>query len=218
MQTSQLPIPLSTTVTTIMDRIRTIQMLALHNYILGLSSLKACLVLAHLRFGMALIIADCATVSWNELETTKSKFCTYQCPHGASTDNRVSNLEQGFCSLERGVEVNIGHRVVTIKAFPIQLTSDMPQRADNSGFYRHNAIQGCTACFAKKDEWGGYDYPVVEHGRYHFDTIFLRDSTSPFIRLPKRIFDREYGIRNTLQFTGADQLLFSQYYELGHNT
>jgi hypothetical protein len=62
-----------------------------------------------------------------------------------------------------------------VKAFPIVLTGDMPQAANNSGFMRHNAIRGCKACFIEQIDRKDIEYDVITQGRYHFDTVLLRE-------------------------------------------
>ena len=89
-------------------------------------------------------------------------------------DEVVRNLIPGLITLGKGIELNISGRMTLVKAFPIVLTGDMPQNADNSGFMRHGAAKGCRACFIDKSERGDIYFDLIEHGRFHWDTVFLR--------------------------------------------
>jgi len=116
-------------------------------------------------------------------------------PHGASFDEIVSNLESGMQALCHGVTLDIrGEKLV--KAFPILLTGDMPQAADNSGFLRHNATIGCRSCYCPKYENGNLDFDVEGHGRYHFDSVLLRQEGASLPTAKQRTtFVKSLGLR-----------------------
>jgi hypothetical protein len=40
---------------------------------------------------------------------------------------------------------------------------------------RHNVNRGCRACFCEQSDRGDIKYDITEHGRYHFDMLFLRE-------------------------------------------
>jgi hypothetical protein len=76
---------------------------------------------------------------------------------------------------EEGTMVDLeDDELYIVRAFPIVLTGDMPQNADNAGFMRHQAQKGCRGCYTTQEERGNLDYDITGHGRYHYDTVFLR--------------------------------------------
>jgi hypothetical protein len=52
---------------------------------------------------------------------------------------------------EEGTMVDLeDDELYIVRAFPIVLTGDMPQNADNAGFMRHQAQKGCRAAILHK--------------------------------------------------------------------
>ncbi len=66
-------------------------------------------------------------------------------PHSASVHDIVRAIAPGCSSLAGGLELSISgeDKDVVIYTFPMIVTGDIPQQADNSGFFRHNAMYGC---------------------------------------------------------------------------
>lgn len=94
-------------------------------------------------------------------------------PHGASDEDVVKLLEPTFEALREGVPVNIHGEDVLLIAFPIVLTGDMPQQADNAGFLSRNAAMGCRSCFCPKTDRHLFDQ--AHRHRTHYDTIYSRE-------------------------------------------
>jgi len=52
-----------------------------------------------------------------------------------------------MAALGHGIVLNVAGKDTLVRAFPICLTGDMPQAANNSSFIRYNAAKGCRACY-----------------------------------------------------------------------
>lgn len=63
-------------------------------------------------------------------------------PHGAAYNDIIDNLEGGMAALGHGIVLNVAGKDTLVRAFPISLTGDMPQVADNSGFMCYSAVKG----------------------------------------------------------------------------
>jgi hypothetical protein len=83
-----------------------------------------------------------ACLDYQERRKTFNEFTLTLGPHGAVYWDIIDKLEEGIGALGKDT---------LVKAFPISLTGDMPQAADNSGFMRHNAVRGCRACYCTQD-------------------------------------------------------------------
>ncbi|RDW84612.1 hypothetical protein BP6252_02202 [Coleophoma cylindrospora] len=163
-----------------------------------------------------------ACLPYHERRKPGNEFTLTLGPHGASMTDIVTNLEPGLVALAHGKTLRINGAEVMVKAFPIVLTGDMPQAADNSGFMRHNAERGCRACKCTSHERADLDYDVVANGRYHFDTIFLRKKGDTIHgRQTRSRFFRKLGMREEApaiaKISPALDLILGRGYDAPHS-
>lgn len=80
---------------------------------------------------------------------------------------------------------------VSVTAFPLLFTGDMPQQNQNSGNKTHNAEFGCRSCFVPDTERGNLLLDISATGRYRAPT--------------RRLFNHIAGLRTKVARTAAQQ-------------
>ena len=137
-----------------------------------------------------------ACLDYGERRKLANVFTLILGPYGAKIDDVVEALAKPIQNLDRGMELNIDGNMEKVCAFGITFLGDMPQQVDNGGFMRHTAQRGCRTCYCLKEERGDLGYDVVQHSRYHWDTIRLREYAED-IDNGKELNDfvKDFGVR-----------------------
>ncbi len=99
-------------------------------------------------------------------------------PHASELKHICEVLKPGLEQLDRGIEVMINGEEKVLCAFIMAWLGDMPQQQDNSGFKRQNAARGCRYCSIRSDHRDNLQYDIVTMGRYHHQTLALRQQES----------------------------------------
>lgn len=95
-------------------------------------------------------------------------------PHGSDFSDVVSALSPSLSRLDEGVNLNINGVDTFVCAYIMCYIGDTPQQQVNAGFKSHNADYGCRNCLAFQEDLGNLDYDIVSKGRYHHQTLELR--------------------------------------------
>jgi hypothetical protein len=93
-----------------------------------------------------------ARLDYKERRQVSNQFTMTMGPHGADIEDIVKHMAPEVESMaEEGTMVDLeDDETYIVRAFPIVLTGDMPQNADNAGFMRHQAQKGCRAAILHK--------------------------------------------------------------------
>jgi hypothetical protein len=115
-------------------------------------------------------------------------------PHGSNFPDVISSLT-GLTALDQGMELDItgtGQRV-RISAFCLAFLGDMPQQQDNAGFKRPTAVRSCRQCLVTEENRGNLDFDIVRMGRYHHQTLYIRNVADHKPRTAREQLCRKYG-------------------------
>ena len=94
--------------------------------------------------------------------------------HGSNLDDVILAL-QSLIPLDEGMPLNINGVKNTVCVFTLCFIGDMPQQQWNSGFKTQRANRGCRCCFIHEKERGNLDYDILNEGRYHQQTVDMRN-------------------------------------------
>lgn len=96
----------------------------------------------------------------------------------------ATELSMASCLAEDSRKMGVGEQLtlftgekVTVIAFPLLFTGDMPQQNMNSGNKAHNAVYGCRSCFVPDTKRGDLFLDVQSTGRYWGPTQRLLQHT-----------------------------------------
>jgi hypothetical protein len=113
----------------------------------------------------------------NELDRKKriNVFPITLAPFAAKWDEVVDSLLH-LKELEVGVEVTLDdNSTVTICAPCLAYVGDMPQQQGNAGCKNQKADHFCRSCLISSSNANDIRYDVITHGRYHNETIRVRE-------------------------------------------
>ncbi|KAL8915964.1 MAG: hypothetical protein Q9208_008764 [Pyrenodesmia sp. 3 TL-2023] len=137
-------------------------------------------------------------------------------PHGAAIEDIVKAIQKEFQELDRD------YQEMTIFAYTLMLTGDMPQQAENSGLLRHTARLGCRSCYCPSETKEDLTYDVTVNGRYHFETEIKRLEIAGLgNKSAKERFTRETGVREQAPaiqaLTPCLDMILSRTYDAPHS-
>ena len=94
-------------------------------------------------------------------------------PHGSNFEDVVQAL-QPLIPLDQGILLYVKGVQTNVCVFTLCFTGDMPPQQENFGFKTQRAIKGCRFCFIGEEERGNLAYGVVKNGRFHHQTVEMR--------------------------------------------
>ena len=122
-------------------------------------------------------------------------FVTTLSLHGASFDEMINTISPASLAMERGKIMNIrasspmasqwlndDRKRTFVVAFALGFTGDLAQQNTSAGFLKFNATSGCRNCKILTKNMGDLTFNIINHGRYHFPTVFERQKA---LKMPK---------------------------------
>ena len=101
-------------------------------------------------------------------------------PHGSNFPDVVKVLQSSVSLFDAGTDVVINGKTTRLIVFTHMFLGDMPQQQENSGFKTQRANRGCRFCFVEEKDRGNLEYDLVSQGRFHHQTIQMRQEMNAF--------------------------------------
>jgi hypothetical protein len=137
-----------------------------------------------------------AALPYGERRKIANVFTLTLGPHGARVEDIIACFREASSELAEGVFMDINGLKTLVRAFIIVMIGDMPQQADNSGFMRHSAQQGCRSCFCDQSERRDLDFSIQYFGRFHWDTVYDREQGNQLRGIERKRFFNDKGMRS----------------------
>lgn len=118
-------------------------------------------------------------------------------PHGSNFSDVVNAL-QALYHLDGGQVLNINGKDTLVCVYTLAFIGDMPQQQENSGFLSAKAKLSCRSCFAKESDRANIDYDIVANGRFHHETLRMRDHMRAMAKTRQAKYSTDTGIGVTL--------------------
>lgn len=114
-------------------------------------------------------------------------------PHGSNFSD-VINALQALYHLDAGQNLNINGQDVFVCVYTMAYIGNMPQQQENAGFLSVKANLSCRYCFAGGDERADTEIDIVTHGRYHHETLRMRDHMKTLTKTAQLKYSTQNGI------------------------
>lgn len=162
-----------------------------------------------------------ACLPYSERRRVHHQYTVTLGPHGARTADVVDSIADSFQQLERGVSMDVHGRRIRVCAFVMGLTGDMPQQAANSGFRSHKARVGCRTCYCEDHQREDMTYNVVENGRYHHETIAIRERSLGLPQSRMLAYMKDHGLQEAepaiVKLAPTLDLILGRTYDIPHS-
>ena len=114
-------------------------------------------------------------------------------PHGSNFNEIIDTLH-GLRHFDKGCVLDLP-QPTRVCAFTLAFLGDMPQQAANAGSKSQRTQMGCRFCMVGSTERGNLEYDITRYGRYHMQTLQLRNEMSNFHSAAKKTdFAKTYGL------------------------
>lgn len=115
-------------------------------------------------------------------------------PHGSNMKDVVNAIGPSNSPFEEGTVMSIDGLPTEMFAFTCAFTGNMPQQRQNSGMLNQRANFGCRSCFAEKKDRGNLDYNIISCGRYHYQTMAIKDYMRTLTASKRPAYSKATGI------------------------
>ena len=93
------------------------------------------------------------------------------------------------------MSIELNGELTLLCVFTLCYLGDMPQQAVNSLFKTSRAFRGCRLCDITEENRGNLDYDITEHGRFHYQTINMRqEMCSQRTKLARTQYGTKWGL------------------------
>lgn len=114
-------------------------------------------------------------------------------PHGSNFSDVVNAL-QALYHLDAGQVLKINNKDTLVCVYTLAYLGDMPQQQENSGFLSAKAKLSCRFCFAKEKDRANIDYDIIGNGRFHHETLRMRDKMRSLSKTNQSAYSTSTGI------------------------
>lgn len=160
-------------------------------------------------------------LSYAERRKVANVFTLTLGPHGAEMKDVVEGFRKPIRKLDRGLNMEVNGSIETVLSFVMTFLGDMPQQADNGGFFRHSAKHGCRTCFCSKEDRGNLEYDTIDNGRTHLHTLFLWEDMKHMNGVQRQMQMRKAGMKSeppvVMRLAPALDLIQSRAYDAPHS-